>query len=50
MLKCPKCKRITEKSEPTGTLRLIENLKPKGKRIISSKMVCMDCSGEKLTK
>lgn len=49
MLKCPKCKRITEKREPTGTFRLIKNLE-KGMRIISSQRVCMNCVGEKLTK
>jgi len=49
MLKCPKCKRITEKSEPTGTFRLIEKLE-KGERIISSQRVCMDCVGGKLKK
>lgn len=46
MIKCPMCKRITEKGEPTGTFRLMENLE-KGKRIVSSQRVCINCMGEK---
>jgi len=49
MIRCPKCKRITEKGETTGTFRLIENL-GKGKRITSSQRVCMNCVGERVSK
>ncbi len=47
MIKCKKCKRQTEVQESTATLDIIEKLDPKGKRIVSSEIVCMDCRGEK---
>jgi len=47
MIRCKKCKRQTETGESTGSLDIIEYLDPKGKRIISSQIVCIDCSGEK---
>ncbi len=47
MIKCKKCKRYTEKGRATGTLNVVENLDTKGKRIVSSQIVCIGCSGEK---
>ena len=46
MIKCKKCKRQTERGESTGKFNVVENLYPKGKRIVSSQIVCIDCSGE----
>ncbi len=47
MITCSKCKKQTKHKEPTGNLRIVENLEPKGKRITSSSKVCVGCSGEK---
>ena len=54
MLKCPLCKRQTERGETTGQFLTMvyqnpEN-KSEGKRIFKSKKVCMDCNGECLLK
>jgi len=46
MLKCPRCHRITAPHEPTGQLVVYKKLS-KGRDIISSTPVCMNCNGEK---
>ena len=54
MIKCPLCKRQTERGESTGQfLTMVYNDpkdKSKGKRIFQSKRVCMNCNGECLLK
>lgn len=47
--KCSKCRKEIKQGIPTGTLRMVEKLE-KGSRIVSSKKVCINCSGEKLIK
>jgi hypothetical protein len=51
MITCPLCKRQTEKGESTGKFLTMvyndSNDKSKGKRIFKSKIVCIDCIGEK---
>ena len=54
MIKCPLCKRQTEKGEPTGKYNTMVYKNPEdraeGKRIFKSKIVCTNCSGECLLK
>jgi len=54
MLKCPLCKRQTERGEPTGQYLTMVYKNPEnnseGKRIFKSKKVCIDCNGECLLK
>lgn len=50
MLKCPYCKRITEKGESTGHRFFFKKLIPKGKKIITHIKCCMNCTGEKYEK
>ncbi len=54
MIICKLCKRQTKPNEPTGKFRTMVYINPKdklkGKRIFSSKTVCMDCAGECLLK
>ena len=50
MIKCSICKRQTKENESTGRFNIIvyKNLskKEEGTRILESKKVCMNCSGE----
>lgn len=54
MVKCPLCKKQTERGEPTGKYNTMVYIDPedesKGKRIFKSKIVCMNCQGECLLK
>jgi len=54
MIKCPICKKQISKGQVTGkfnTMVYVDSLdREKGKRIYSSKTVCMDCKGECLLK
>ena len=50
MLKCPYCKKITEKGESTGNLFTFRKLIPKGKKIIKQVRCCINCAGEEYAK
>ena len=54
MIKCPLCKRHTQKGETTGKFRTMVykdiNDQSKGKRIFKERTVCMNCNGENLLK
>ena len=44
MIICKKCGIQTKPGESTGKIEIIESLSPKGKRIVSSEIVCINCS------
>jgi len=54
MLKCPLCRRQTEPREVTGKFNTMVYIDPqnvtRGKRIVKSNIVCMNCNGECLLK
>ena len=48
MIICKKCKRQTAPGEATGKINIVESLSQKGKRIVSSEIVCTSCSREEM--